>query len=203
MATPYGASAGARLAPSHYYPPPGPPEDPWGPYIREAAGRYGVPEQWVRAVMQQESGGQEQAVSPVGAMGLMQVMPATYDGLRARYGLGDDPYDPHNNILAGTAYIREMYDRFGAPGFLAAYNAGPDRVDGYLAGAASLPDETVELPRRGHAQPRQRGADVGAAGDVCLRGAGRSVRGSPRTFTAWPPVAISAPPMTRTIPAPR
>jgi hypothetical protein len=130
-------------APTHYYPPPGPPGDPWGPYIREAATRYGVPEQWIRAVMQQESGGQEQAVSPVGAMGLMQVMPATYDGLRERYGLGDDPYDPHNNILAGTAYIREMYDKYGAPGFLAAYNAGPDRVDGYLSGASSLPNETV------------------------------------------------------------
>jgi D-alanyl-D-alanine carboxypeptidase len=130
-------------APNHYYPPPGPPGDPWGPYIREAATRYGVSEQWIRAVMQQESGGQEQAVSPVGAMGLMQVMPATYEGLRERYGLGDDPYDPHNNILAGTAYIREMYDKYGAPGFLAAYNAGPDRVDGYLAGASNLPDETV------------------------------------------------------------
>ena len=130
-------------APMHYYPPPGPPGDLWGPYIREAATRYGVPEQWIRAVMQQESGGQEQAVSPVGAMGLMQVMPATYDGLRERYGLGDDPYDPHNNILAGTAYIREMYDKYGAPGFLAAYNAGPDRVDDYLSGASSLPNETV------------------------------------------------------------
>ncbi len=139
-APPYGASS--SFAPTHYYPPPGPPEDPWGPYIREAAARYGVPDQWVRAVMHQESGGQEQAVSPVGAMGLMQVMPETYEGLRERYGLGDDPYDPHNNILAGTAYIREMYDRFGAPGFLAAYNAGPDRVDNYLAGASDLPDET-------------------------------------------------------------
>ena len=140
----YGAPTigGTEYAPSHYYPPPGPPGDPWGPYIREAAGRYGVPEQWVRAVMKQESGGQEQAISPVGAMGLMQVMPATYDGLRARYGLGADPYDPHNNILAGTAYIREMYDRFGAPAFLAAYNAGPDRVEAYLVGAGSLPDET-------------------------------------------------------------
>ena len=140
----YGAPTigGTEYAPSHYYPPPGPPGDPWGPYIREAAGRYGVPEQWVRAVMKQELGGQEQAISPVGAMGLMQVMPATYDGLRARYGLGADPYDPHNNILAGTAYIREMYDRFGAPAFLAAYNAGPDRVEAYLAGAGSLPDET-------------------------------------------------------------
>jgi D-alanyl-D-alanine carboxypeptidase len=139
----YSGLGASEYAPSHYYPPPGPPEDPWGPYIREAAGRYAVPEQWVRAVMQQESGGEEQAVSPVGAMGLMQVMPATYEGLRERYSLGDDPYDPHNNILAGTAYIREMYDRFGAPGFLAAYNAGPDRVDAYLAGTSTLPDETV------------------------------------------------------------
>ncbi len=155
-AQPYGSVG--ELAPTRYYPPPGPPEDPWGPYIREAAAQYGVPEQWVRAVMQQESGGQEQAVSPVGAMGLMQVMPATYDGLRARYGLGDDPYDPHNNILAGTAYIREMYDRFGAPAFLAAYNAGPDRVGSYLAGAADLPDETVNYlaavtPNLGNAVP--------------------------------------------------
>ncbi|MGH7030261.1 MAG: transglycosylase SLT domain-containing protein [Stellaceae bacterium] len=146
-ASPYGGAGavvgGPSLAPTHYYPPPGPPGDPWGPYIREAAARYGVPEQWIRAVMQQESGGEEQAVSPVGAMGLMQVMPETYEGLRERYGLGDDPYDPHNNILAGAAYIREMYDQFGAPGFLAAYNAGPDRVDSYLAGSAELPNETV------------------------------------------------------------
>jgi len=109
--------------------------------------------------MHQESGGEQQATSPVGAMGLMQVMPATYDGLRVRYQLGDDPYDPHNNILAGTAYIREMYDRFGAPGFLAAYNAGPDRVDSYLAGRAVLPDETVNYlaaitPNLGTAVPR-------------------------------------------------
>jgi D-alanyl-D-alanine carboxypeptidase len=158
-APPYGGTGESfSLAPEHYYPPPGPPEDPWGPYIREAAGRYGVPEQWVRAVMQQESGGQEQAVSPVGAMGLMQVMPDTYQELQMRYGLGDDPYDPHNNVLAGTAYIREMYDRFGAPGFLAAYNAGPDRVDSYLAGTSNLPDETVNYlaaiaPNLGNAVP--------------------------------------------------
>jgi D-alanyl-D-alanine carboxypeptidase len=139
----FGADGWKWASPQRYYPPPGPPEDPWGPYIREAAARFRVPGHWVRAVMHQESGGEQQATSPVGAMGLMQVMPATYEGLRARYQLGDDPYDPHNNILAGTAYIREMYDRFGAPGFLAAYNAGPDRVDSYLAGQAALPDETV------------------------------------------------------------
>ncbi len=134
----------ARLrAPDRYYPPPGPSSDPWGPYIQEAASRFRVPAQWLRAVMHQESGGHEQAVSPVGAMGLMQVMPATYEGLRARHRLGDDPFDPHNNILAGTAYIREMYDRYGSPGFLAAYNAGPDRLDQYLSGTSPLPDETV------------------------------------------------------------
>jgi hypothetical protein len=155
---PAAASSGGSFTPSHYYPPPGPPSDPWGPYIREAAARFQVPDQWVRAVMHQESGGREQAISPVGAMGLMQVMPATYNGLRQRHGLGRDPYDPHNNILAGTAYIREMYDRFGAPGFLAAYNAGPDRLSAYLAGSTALPDETVNYlaaitPNLGNALP--------------------------------------------------
>jgi hypothetical protein len=158
--SPYGeiGPSGIGAVPHHYYPPPGPPEDPWGPYIREAAARYSVPEQWIRAVMQQESGGEEQAVSPVGAMGLMQVMPDTYAGLRERYALGDDPFEPHNNILAGSGYIREMYERFGSPGFLAGYNAGPDRVDEYLAGTARLPDETVNYlaaitPNLGNAVP--------------------------------------------------
>ncbi|MBV9117721.1 MAG: transglycosylase SLT domain-containing protein [Acetobacteraceae bacterium] len=125
------------------YPRPGPPEDPWRPYIQEAASRFGVPEQWVRAVMRQESGGRDDAISSAGAMGLMQVMPETYEMLRARYGLGEDPYEPHDNIMAGTAYIREMYDRYGAPGFLAAYNAGPNRLDSYLSDGTPLPEETV------------------------------------------------------------
>jgi len=161
--------------PTHYYPPPGPPEDPWGPYIREAAARYRVPERWVRAVMRQESGGEEQATSPVGAMGLMQVMPATYEGLRARYQFGDDPYDPHSNILAGTAYIREMYDRYGAPGFLAAYNAGPERVDRYLAGRAVLPDETVNYLA---AITPNLGNDVPRSGPFAVYASARSGRAS-------------------------
>jgi hypothetical protein len=146
------------------YPVPGPPDDPWGPYIREAASRYQVPERWVRGVMRQESGGHQlqsdgrPITSWAGAMGLMQVMPQTYDMLRRRYGLGADPYDPHDNILAGTAYIREMYDRFGSPAFLAAYNAGPDRLDAYLTGGQPLPDETVNYlasvaPRLGNDRP--------------------------------------------------
>src|SRR5712691_3176172 len=161
--------------PTQYYPPPGPPEDPWGPYIREAAARYRVPERWVRAVMRQESGGEEQATSPVGAMGLMQVMPATYEGLRVRYRLGGDPYEPQNNIMAGTAYIREMYDRFGAPGFLAAYNAGPDRVENYLAGRADLPDETVNYLA---AITPNLGSDVPRSGPFAVYASARSGRAS-------------------------
>ena len=80
--------------------------------------------------------------SSAGAMGLMQVMPETYDELQGRYSLGDDPFDPHDNILAGTAYLREMYDIYGSPGFLAAYNAGPRRLDDYLSNNRALPDET-------------------------------------------------------------
>ena len=75
-------------------------------------------------------------------MGLMQIMPGTWKELRARHGLGTDPYDPHDNILAGAAYIRELHDRYGTPGFLAAYNAGPGRYERYLATGRSLPDET-------------------------------------------------------------
>lgn len=145
------------------YAPPGPPGDPWGPYIVEASRRFGVPDRWVREVMRQESGGQQYlngrpTTSWAGAMGLMQVIPSTYDTLRQRYGLGDDPFDPHDNIMAGTAYIREMYEKYGSPGFLAAYNAGPGRVDSYLAGSQPLPNETVNYvasiaPRLGNDRP--------------------------------------------------
>ncbi len=129
------------------YTPPGPAEDPWGPYITEAANRFDVPDRWIREVMRVESGGRlyhsgSLVTSPVGAMGLMQVMPETFDEMRGRYTLGDDPYDPHNSILAGTAYIREMYDVYGSPGFLAAYNAGPGNLDAYLTRNRPLPAET-------------------------------------------------------------
>jgi D-alanyl-D-alanine carboxypeptidase len=133
---------------SYRYTAPGPPGDPWGPYISEAAQRFNVPERWIREVMRQESGGHaylngQPITSDAGATGLMQVMPATYAELRVQYNLGDDPYNPHDNIMAGTAYIREMYDKYGSPAFLAAYNAGPQRVDDYLAGRSNLPNETV------------------------------------------------------------
>jgi hypothetical protein len=89
-----------------------------------------------------ESAGDARAVSRKGAMGLMQIMPDTWSMLRARYRFGPNPFDLHDNILAGAAYLREMHDRYGSPGFLAAYNAGPQRYDEYLAGVRALPAET-------------------------------------------------------------
>jgi len=146
ISAPQQAAVYAAHARGHYVPP-GPPEDPWGPYIEEAAARFDVPVSWVRALMSVESGGEEYrdgqlTTSPKGAMGLMQVMPATYEELRDRYGLGSDPFDPHDNIIAGVAYMRELYDIYGAPAFLAAYNGGPNRLDDYLSNQRSLPDET-------------------------------------------------------------
>ena len=111
-------------------------------YIAEAAQRFGFPARWILAVMRRESAGDVRAVSEKGAMGLLQIMPDTWDELRARYGLGRDPFDPRDNILAGAAYLRELHDRFGSPGFLAAYNAGPTRYAEHLATGRPLPRET-------------------------------------------------------------
>jgi hypothetical protein len=110
--------------------------------ISEAARRFGRPEAWVRAVMQAESRGAADATSPAGAIGLMQIMPDTYAELRARYGLGANAYDPHDNIIAGTAYISEMIELFGVPNFLAAYNAGPARLEDHLRRGRPLLRET-------------------------------------------------------------
>ena len=120
---------------------------PWSPYIDEAAARFGLPAAWLHGVMRVESGGRTHLsglpiISPAGAMGLMQVMPTTFAEMRTRYHLGPDPYDPRTNILAGAAYLREMYDRYGPRHFHAAYNAGPARVDAWLRGRAGLPSET-------------------------------------------------------------
>ena len=117
--------------------------DPIAAHITVAAQRFGIPERWIVAVMRAESAGNTRAVSHAGAQGLMQVMPATWDDLRIRHRLGSDPFDPRDNILAGAAYLREMYDRYGTiPAMLAAYNAGPDRYDEHLARGRPLPAET-------------------------------------------------------------
>jgi membrane-bound lytic murein transglycosylase B len=117
--------------------------DPYDGLIAEAAQRFAIPAAWIRAIMRIESRGDRRAVSPKGAMGLMQLMPETWAALRARYGFGRDPFDPHDNILAGAAFLREMHDRYGSPGFLAAYNAGPGRYEDYRDRRRPLPPETV------------------------------------------------------------
>lgn len=116
---------------------------PHAAYIAEAAQRFGIPVTWIVAVMRAESAGDVRAVSSAGAMGLMQVMPETWAELRIRHRLDRDPYDPRDNILAGTAYLREMWDRYGnVAAMLAAYNAGPSRYDEYRLADRPLPAET-------------------------------------------------------------
>ncbi|MEO1200492.1 MAG: lytic transglycosylase domain-containing protein [Pseudomonadota bacterium] len=115
---------------------------PYADHIAEASQRFGIPEHWISAVMQAESAGRASAVSAAGAMGLMQIMPGTWTELRLRHRLGNDPFEPRDNIFGGTAYLREMYNLFGAPGFLAAYNAGPARYADHLATGRPLPRET-------------------------------------------------------------
>jgi soluble lytic murein transglycosylase-like protein len=119
----------------------------WAPLIAEASQRFAIPAAWIERVMRAESGGETSLngraiTSPAGAMGLMQLMPGTWAEMRAALGLGPDPHDPRDNILAGTAYLRLMYQRFGYPGLFGAYNAGPSRYAAYLAGARALPTET-------------------------------------------------------------
>lgn len=111
-------------------------------FVTEAFHQFAIPEHWIRTVIEVESGWNTRAVSPRGALGLMQIMPDTWVELSVRYQLGIDPFDPRDNILAGTAYLREMLDRFGLEGFLAAYNAGPRRYLEHLTTGKPLPEET-------------------------------------------------------------
>ena len=117
--------------------------DRFAGFIEEASARFAVPVRWIRAVMQVESSGDVHAISSRGAMGLMQLMPGTWVELSVRYGLGLDPFDVSDNILAGSAYLKEMYDRFGSEGFLAAYHGGPARYEQHLVTGQPLPPETI------------------------------------------------------------
>jgi soluble lytic murein transglycosylase-like protein len=133
----FGSSAGAQIEPR--------PQsiDRFANFIGEASTRFTVPGSWIRAIIQIESAGDEHAISSRGAMGLMQLMPGTWVELSVRYELGLDPFDPRDNILAGTAYLRELHDRFGSAGFLAAYHAGPARYEQHLTTGEPLPPETM------------------------------------------------------------
>lgn len=121
----------------------------WAPFIAEAARRFDVPQVWIRAVMQIESGGRtmltqtEPMRSSMGAMGLMQLMPATYNDMRVQYRLGANPYDPHDNILAGAAYLKFLRGKYPYPALFAAYNDGPGNLETRLRAGGLLPPETV------------------------------------------------------------
>lgn len=117
-------------------------QQPWADQARQVAQRVGLPEEMVRAVLRAESGGDPRAISRAGAMGLMQLMPDTWRELRSDLSLGHDPFAPADNLLAGATYLRRLYDRYGLPGALAAYNAGPGRYDAYLTRGRPLPLET-------------------------------------------------------------
>ena len=120
----------------------------WDSFVVEAAKRFQVPQIWIRAVMQAESGGRTLSgegrpiTSSAGALGLMQIMPSTYDDMRRQYALGADPHDPHDNILAGAAYLRWLRGKYGYPGMFAAYNDGPGDLEDRLRDGGLLPIET-------------------------------------------------------------
>lgn len=125
----------------------------WEPLIAEASSRTTVPHEWIRAVMLAESAGcavrdGAPTISPAGARGLMQIMPATWERIRERLGLGTDPYDPHDNIIAGAAILRDLRERYGWPACIAAYHAGTQRFDDYVQNGRALPEATLDYVAR-------------------------------------------------------
>ena len=153
---------------------------PYVVHVADASRRFGIPERWIWAVMRVESNGDVRAVSRAGAMGLMQIMPGTWANLRARHGLGTDPWDVHDNIMAGAAYLRAMHDRYGdVAAMLASYNAGPGRYDEYLSRGRPLPAET-------RAYLAKLAPMIGGAGDVQL------VAATPPDPFAWRRAALFA-----------
>ena len=147
---PFGGQAAPMVASSASAPGPPPPADcppvtaaAMRPIIDREATKQKVDAGLVRAVVEAESAYSPCAVSPVGAMGLMQLMPATAESLQVT-----DPYDPNQNITAGTQYLKQMLERYGGDiaKALAAYNAGPARVD--AAGGVPPIPETQEYVRK-------------------------------------------------------
>jgi soluble lytic murein transglycosylase-like protein len=126
---------------------------PWQSIVRQASQRFDLPRAWLNAVIRSESAGcatmnGKPIISAAGAMGLMQLMPSTWLEYRARLQLGDDPFQAHDNIFAGAAYLHDLYQRYGEEGFLAAYQAGPERYEEFVRDARPLPRVTVKYVAR-------------------------------------------------------
>lgn len=109
----------------------------YGDIVESAAAEQDIPESLVYSVIRAESSFRADAVSRAGAKGLMQLMPETYEWLVKKHGGSESPEDitdPAVNIRYGCLYLRSLYDRFGDWSLaVAAYNAGPNRVAGWLA----------------------------------------------------------------------
>jgi hypothetical protein len=114
--------------------------NPFAAFVTEASKRFGVPEHWIRTVLQVEGDGKLRARSPKGApWGSCRSCQGPGLNCALATGLDADPYNPHDNILAAAAYIRELHDRYGSPGFLAAYNAGASALP---ATGRPIPEQT-------------------------------------------------------------
>lgn len=110
---------------------------PWQGLVERYADKRDLDQAWVYAIMRQESAFMSDVRSSAGALGLMQLMPATAKQVarqtRTRLRNNSQILDPDTNIKLGTQYLRDMLDRFGSPILAsAAYNAGPHRVDRWL-----------------------------------------------------------------------
>jgi hypothetical protein len=120
----------------------------WDSLIQTAAKRFDIPDGWIREVMRMESGGRtmltatSRMISSQGALGLMQVQAKTYGDMRAQFGLGGDPFNPHDNIMAGAAYLKWLQGKYGYPAMFAAYDDGPGNLEQRTATGTMLPDET-------------------------------------------------------------
>ena len=120
----------------------------WDPLIVKAAKRFNVPDKWIREVMRIESGGRtmmaenRRIVSSQGALGLMQIQRGTYAEMRAQYRLGPDPFNPHDNIFAGAAYLRWLRGKYGYPAMFEAYDDGPGHFEQRTTKGKLLPAET-------------------------------------------------------------
>ena len=111
-------------------------------FLDQKADQYGIPRDYARAVMKQESGGNPNAISPAGAIGLMQLMPGTARELRV------NPSDPYQNIDGGLRYLAQNAEKYGLTGALAAYNGGPGRWEKSGGDLSLMPAETQNYVKK-------------------------------------------------------
>lgn len=143
----------------------------WDAQVNALSAKYGIDPNFVRRIMQQESGGRTHdkngnpLTSSAGAIGPMQVMPGTFADMARRYGIKGGITDPDANIEAGVAYLSEQMKRFGnETAAAAAYNAGPERVKQNIASGKPLPAETKNYVASIAAMERQQ-AQAPAGGE--------------------------------------